>query len=272
MPLLFSTSAMFLKTIFCPWKHEKTGLKSCQTGPNPAQISIPVPQKSPTAQLLYNDFGKLVDYLSFQTPSIFTISDTKSARKLAANCGYTLEYVPVNFTTSKNIEQHSSEFNNWRSDIIPFMDELFKWCFFNFVYLQIVHKLLFQTSSNLTIFDTKRARKLATKGGLTSKYLLTSQPAKPAASSIINRVTAFFYGRKFVIPKGSNFYNLWYQKGKRISCQRSYFGIPVTFTNNKNIELHSSEFTPFMNKNLSFWTLSLIFTTCNTKRVRKLAA
>ena len=114
--------------------------------------------------------------------------------------------------------------------------------FFNFVYLQIVHKLLFQTSSNLTIFDTKRARKLATKGGLTSKYLLTSQPAKPAASSIINRVTAFFYGRKFVIPKGSNFYNLWYEKGKRISCQRSYFGIPVTFTNNKNIELHSHEF------------------------------
>ena len=92
--------------------HEKTGLKSCQTGPNPAQISIPVPQKSPTAQLLYNDFGKLVDYLSFQTPSIFTISDTKRARKLAANCGYTLEYVPVNFTTSKNIEQLSSEFNN----------------------------------------------------------------------------------------------------------------------------------------------------------------
>ena len=26
-------------------------------GPNPAQISIPVPQKSPTARLLYNDFA-----------------------------------------------------------------------------------------------------------------------------------------------------------------------------------------------------------------------
>ena len=26
-------------------------------GPNPAQISIPVPKKSPTAGLLYNDFG-----------------------------------------------------------------------------------------------------------------------------------------------------------------------------------------------------------------------
>jgi hypothetical protein len=35
---------------------KKTGLKSCQTGPNPAQISIPVPYKSPTARLLYNDF------------------------------------------------------------------------------------------------------------------------------------------------------------------------------------------------------------------------
>ena len=31
------------KFIFCPWKHEKTGLNSCKTGPNPAQISIPVP-------------------------------------------------------------------------------------------------------------------------------------------------------------------------------------------------------------------------------------
>ena len=26
-------------------------------GPNPAQISIPVPKKSPTAELLYNDFA-----------------------------------------------------------------------------------------------------------------------------------------------------------------------------------------------------------------------
>ena len=57
MPKMFSPSKMFLKKIFCPWKHEKTGLKSCQTGPNPAQISILVPKKSPTAGLLYNDFG-----------------------------------------------------------------------------------------------------------------------------------------------------------------------------------------------------------------------
>ena len=28
------------------------------TGPNPAQISIAVSQKSPTAGLLYNDFGQ----------------------------------------------------------------------------------------------------------------------------------------------------------------------------------------------------------------------
>jgi hypothetical protein len=27
------------------------------TGPNPAQISIPVPYKSPTPGLIYNDFG-----------------------------------------------------------------------------------------------------------------------------------------------------------------------------------------------------------------------
>ena len=47
----------FLKKKFCPWKHEKTGLKSCRTGLNPAQISIPVPYKSPTARLLYNDFA-----------------------------------------------------------------------------------------------------------------------------------------------------------------------------------------------------------------------
>ena len=31
-----------------------------QIGPNPAQISIPVPKKSPTAGLLYNDFAKKV--------------------------------------------------------------------------------------------------------------------------------------------------------------------------------------------------------------------
>ena len=47
----------FLKNCFCRWKHQKTGLKSCQTGPNPATISIPVPQKSPIARLLYNDFS-----------------------------------------------------------------------------------------------------------------------------------------------------------------------------------------------------------------------
>ena len=28
-----------------------------ETGPNPAQISIPVPERSPTARLLCNDFG-----------------------------------------------------------------------------------------------------------------------------------------------------------------------------------------------------------------------
>ena len=29
------------------------------TGPNPGQISIPDPSKSPTAGLLYNDFGEV---------------------------------------------------------------------------------------------------------------------------------------------------------------------------------------------------------------------
>jgi hypothetical protein len=57
MPKMFSPSKMFLKKKFCPWKYEKTGLKSCRTGPNPAQISILVPKKSPTAGLLSNDFG-----------------------------------------------------------------------------------------------------------------------------------------------------------------------------------------------------------------------
>ena len=37
------------------------------TGPNPAQISIPVPQKSPTAGLLYNDFGwAVIGFLTMQ--------------------------------------------------------------------------------------------------------------------------------------------------------------------------------------------------------------
>ena len=55
------------KTLFCPWKHEKPHsklliigpdpfLSVLPIGPNPAQISIPVPKKSPTAGLLYNDF------------------------------------------------------------------------------------------------------------------------------------------------------------------------------------------------------------------------
>ena len=49
-----------------PLKHEKTASKIAHnqpnffpvmpTGPNPAQFSIPVPQKSPTEGLLYSDF------------------------------------------------------------------------------------------------------------------------------------------------------------------------------------------------------------------------
>ena len=32
-----------------------------KSSPNPAQISIPVPEKSPTAGLLYNDFASFED-------------------------------------------------------------------------------------------------------------------------------------------------------------------------------------------------------------------
>ena len=55
------------KKLFCPWKHEKTALKSCSiigpnlflvlaTGPKPAQISFSIPKKCLPARLLYNDF------------------------------------------------------------------------------------------------------------------------------------------------------------------------------------------------------------------------
>ena len=63
---LFSVEATMFFYFFFPWKHEAMTSKRAHnqpnffsvmpTGPNPAQISIPVPQKSPTAGLLYNDF------------------------------------------------------------------------------------------------------------------------------------------------------------------------------------------------------------------------
>ena len=54
MPKMFSSSTMFLRNFFCPWKHEKNCPQKLliispiffpvlPTGPNPAQISIPVP-------------------------------------------------------------------------------------------------------------------------------------------------------------------------------------------------------------------------------------
>ena len=43
MPKMFSLSTMFLENFFAQENMKKNGLKSCRTGPKPAQISIPVP-------------------------------------------------------------------------------------------------------------------------------------------------------------------------------------------------------------------------------------
>ena len=43
MPKMFPPPKMFFKFLFAHKNKKKTSLKCCQTGPNPAQISIPVP-------------------------------------------------------------------------------------------------------------------------------------------------------------------------------------------------------------------------------------
>ena len=58
MPKMFSPSTMFLKTLFCRWKHEKPASKVAELAQIQPKSQFLFQKKSPTALLLYNDFDQ----------------------------------------------------------------------------------------------------------------------------------------------------------------------------------------------------------------------